>query len=441
MKRKAAIILSIFMAIALISACGAQTTTPEAPAPTQNNEQPNETANETPTETTQASNGVVTIEFWHNYDEGAGQIAALNTLISQFEQENPDIRVEHLFLEWSALRNNVVTGAATGMLPDVLRGDIGFVPQFQSLDVLVEMSALPDYAEIAEQLLSAPNSTAKMGDSFFGIAANTNTKILFYNREILSEAQIEVPTTLDELWDAATELSGGNRYGFVEAWTGVWNVGQYIWSNGGDILAPDYSTAQGYINSSIAVETIQTLADLYQASVLSGPSMDPGAMGDTDGLAAGIYVMVIDGPWRAAISEGAGLDMGAAALPRGTAGSVGVLGGENFMMFETSDDAHQQAAWEFVKFMVSKDAQIAMAKAGQMPVNIEAISDSEAIEAMPLLPLFSEALQTARTRPVHPRWGEMEDVIAAKVAEAITGQKPVQQALNEAADEIDALIG
>jgi multiple sugar transport system substrate-binding protein len=132
--------------------------------------------------------------------------------------------------------------------------------------------------------------------------------------------------------------------------------------------------------------------------------------------------------------------MGAAALPRGTTGSVGVLGGENFMMFKASDAAHQQAAWEFIKFMSGKDAQVAMASTGLMPVNKEAIADPRALETMPLLPIFVEALQTARPRPVHPRWSEIEDIIAARVAEAIMGQKPVQQALDEAANEIDNLL-
>ncbi|MCL2146557.1 MAG: extracellular solute-binding protein [Synergistaceae bacterium] len=439
MKSKTAKILSILMVITLLAACGAQPGARQDPAPASGG---GAQANETSVVTAEPASGeIVTIEMWHNLDEALGMIAALNTLISQFEQENPEIRVEHLFLEWSALRDNIVTGAATGMLPDILRGDIAFVPQFQSLDVLVEMSAFPDYAETADKLLSAPNSTAKMGDKFFGITAGANTKILFYNKELLAEAQIDVPTTLDELWEASTKLSGGGKYGFVEAWTGVWNIGQYIWSNGGDVMAPDYSTAQGYINGPIAVETIEKLAELYQANILAGPSMDPGAVGDTDGLAAGIYAMVIDGPWRESISEAAGLNMGAAGLPRGKTGSVGVLGGENFMMFKTSDDAHQKAAWEFIKFMSGKDAQVAMAKVGSMPVNKEAIADPQAIEAMPLLPVFVEALQSARSRPVHPRWSEMEDIIATKVAEAIMGQKPVQQALDEAASEIDSLVG
>ena len=168
--------------------------------------------------------------------------------------------------------------------------------------------------------------------------------------------------------------------------------------------------------------------------------MDPGAVGDTDGWAAGIYGIQLDGPWRESSNISAGVDYGAMPLPAGGAGSMSVLGGEDFMLFKTSDKAHQDASWEFVKFMTAKHAQVEMAKVGQMPVNLEALDDAEAIAAMPLLPVFKEALLTAKSRPVTPLWGEMSGIIATKVAEAILGDKPVQTALDEAASEIDALI-
>ncbi len=382
----------------------------------------------------------VTITFWHNYDQGAGQIATLENLIKEFEAENPDIMVEHLYLEWSALKDNVVSGAATGTLPDVLRGDIAFVPQFQNLNVLTNMSELEDYSDVASKILEAPNSTAKMGDDFYGVAANTNTKIYFYNKGIFREKGLEAPEKLEDVWQLARDVSGDEVVGMVEPWTGIWNVGPYIWSNGGEVLALDYSTAKGYINSDICVDTISLLKELYEEKALAGPSMDPGAIGDTDGWASGVYASQVDGPWRANALNDAGVEYGAMPLPEGSAGSISVLGGEDFMMFKSSDDAHKEASWKFIKFMVSKKAQVEMAKVGQMPVNIEALNDPSVKEAMPLIDVFKVALETAKSRPVTPLWSEMEGIIATKVAEAITGVKDVKVALDEAAEEIDTLI-
>lgn len=381
----------------------------------------------------------VTIQFWHNYDAGAGQIDVLDQLIAQFEEANPGITVNQVYLEWQALKNNVVAGATTGMLPDVLRGDIGFVPQFQALDVLIEMDTVfPDYTDVSDAVLEAPNSTAKAGDHYYGIASNTNTKILYYNEDLVTT----VPTTLDEMWATAEEVSSEDVIGFCEAWMGGWNLCQYIWSYGGDILAPDYSTATGYINGSVAVTVIQRLADLYAVGAFSGPTIDPGALPDTDGMGTGKYAMTIDGPWKAKdlSTKYSDLQYGAVQMPAGPAGSIGVLGGEDFMMFKTSDDAHQDAAWKFIKFMTGKDAQVEMAKVGQMPVNKEALVDNEVLEAMPLLSIFADALQTCKARPVTPKWGDMEGIINTKATEAVLGQKSVQTAMDEAATEIDALL-
>ena len=382
----------------------------------------------------------ITIEFWHNYSAGAGQVEVLESLIVEFEEANPTIKVEHVYMEWGALKSSVVTGAATGTLPTVMRGDIAFVPQFQSLNVLEELSAYDDYDSIASTILDAPNSTNLIGSEYYGLAANTNTKILFYNEDILSAEGVAVPTTLDEVFVAAALLTTDDTIGMVEPWTGIWNVGPYIWSNGGQVLKDDYSTATGYLNSQSNIDTIQDLVDLYAAGQLAGPSVDPGAVGDTDGWAQGLYAMQLDGPWRGSALDDAGIEYGTIPLPNGTAGSVSVLGGEDFMVFKTAEQNEIDAGWEFVKFMTAEHAQVEMAKVGQMPVNLNALDNSEAIDAMPLLPVFKEALLTAKSRPVTPLWGDMSGIIATKVAEALLGQKTVEVALDEAAAEIDALI-
>lgn len=382
----------------------------------------------------------VTIDFWHNYSESDGQIAVLETLIGEFEEENPNIEVEHVYMEWSALKNSVVLGADTGVLPDVLRGDIAFVPQFQSLNVLEVMSDFEDYDTQAEKVLDSANSSNLMDGSYYGIAANTNTKILFYNETILDDAGVDVPSSLDDLWQTVSTVTSDSVIGMVEPWTGIWNVGPYMWSEGGEVLSPDNTTATGYLNSQSNIDVIQSLADLYEEGSLAGPSIDPGAVGDTDGWASGLYAFELDGPWRAVSNEDAGVEYGAVPLPDGSAGSISVLGGENFMQFKESSDAQKEASWSFIKFMTDEHAQVEMAKVGQMPVNLDALENDDAIEAMPLLPVFEEALLTARARPVIPEWSQVEDIIATKVAEAIKGDKTPEAALNEAAADIDALL-
>lgn len=387
-----------------------------------------------------SGSGPVRIVFWHNYDEGAGQVDVLNQLIAEFESAHPEIQVDAQYFEWGSLKNNVVMGASNGDLPDVMRGDIGFIPQFQTLNVLLPLDLeFADYSQAAAMVMDAPNSTAVMDGHNYGLAANTNTKVLYYNKDMVPKA----PATLDEFWADALAVSNSDTIGICEAWMGGWNVCQYIWSEGGSVLSPDYSRAEGYINSDITVSVIEKMAELHKAGAFSGPTIDPGAPGDSDGMGTGAYAMTIDGPWKASdlSSKYPDLNYGTALFPKGSAGSVGVLGGEDFMLFKSSDDAHRKAAWEFVKFMAGKNAQIAMARVGQMPVNKEALASPDALEAMPLLPLFAKALETARSRPVIPQWGEVSGIINTKTTEAVLGQKTPRAAMDEAAAEIDALLG
>ena len=176
---------------------------------------------------------------------------------------------------------------------------------------------------------------------------------------------------------------------------------------------------------------------------LTDQALTRGAPGDTDGMGAGKYAMTIDGPWKAndLTTKYPELNYEAVQMPAGPAGSIGVLGGEDFMMFKTSSDEKQEAAWKFIKFMTGKEAQVAMAKVGQMPVNKEALEDADVIEVMPLLPIFAEALKTCKSRPVVPEWGDITGIINTKTTEAVLGQKDVQTALDEAAQEIDAILG
>jgi len=382
----------------------------------------------------------VEIEFWHNYAADTGQVDTLNTLIGEFEKENPNVTVNPVYQEWSALQKGVTLGASSGVLPDVLRGDIAFVPQFQSLNVLEEVGAYSDYAEVAGKVLKQPNSSNLMNGKYYGIACNTNTKVLFYNKTILDAHSVKAPETLDGLWSAAAAVSGNGVTGYVEPWTGVWNVGPYIWSEGGDILSSDNKTANGYLNGAVSVAVITKLHDMYAAGSLTGSSLNNSVLGDTDGWAQGKYAFELDGPWRASSCETAKIDYGAMPLPAGKAGSVSVLGGENLMLFKHSSDTKKKAAWAFAKYMVSEHAQVEMAKHGQMPVNTSALTDADALNAMPLLPTFIKALSTARARPVIPQWSKVEDVIASKVAEAITGATPVKTALDDAVTQIDVLL-
>lgn len=389
-----------------------------------------------------AEGETVTINFWHHYSaQSAENETLMNVLIPAFEAENPGIKVNAVSHEWAELHDKVLVSANSNALPDVARCDIAWLPEFQKMGILVALDEeMPDFDEVSGQLLDSAMSTAQIGGHYYGLALNTNSKIVFYNTAMLEAAGIEVPATMDEWVEAVKALSGENEngqqvWGWNEPALAGWNICPFIWSFGGALTNEDQTVATGYINGPATVKAVETFAQLVQDGAITG--FNSGDIPMTDGFGTGRYAMMLEGPWKSAELAGAYPDVayGTAPIPAGEGGSVSVLGGEDIAMFNT---ANQEAAWKFMQFMTSEFAETEMAKCGQIPVNKAAL-ESDTVKNADYAP-FIEAIQTAKARPTVAAWSEMDNGLQVALTAVVSGEKTAQEALDALAAEWDALL-
>lgn len=384
----------------------------------------------------------VTINFWHHYSaQSAENETLMNVLIPAFEAENPGIKVNAVSHEWAELHDKVLVSANSNALPDVARCDIAWLPEFQKMGILVALDEeMADFADVSGQLLDSAMSTAVIGDHYYALALNTNSKIVFYNTAMLEAADVKVPTTMDEWVEAIKKLSGENAngqqvWGWNEPALAGWNICPFIWSFGGSLTNEDQNAATGYINSPATVKAIETFAELVKAGGITG--FNAGDIPMTDGFGTGRYAMMLEGPWKSAELAGAYPDVayGTAPIPAGEGGSISVLGGEDIAMFNS---ANKEAAWKFMQFMTSEYAETEMAKCGQIPVNKAAL-ESETVKAADYAP-FIEAIQTAKARPTVAAWSEMDNDLQVAMNAVVTGEKTAQEAMDELAAAWDLLL-
>ena len=384
----------------------------------------------------------VTINFWHHYSaQSAENETLMNVLIPAFEAENPGIKVNAVSHEWAELHDKVLVSANSNALPDVARCDIAWLPEFQKMGILVALDEeMPDFTEVSGQLLDSAMSTAVIGGHYYGLALNTNSKIVFYNTAMLEAANVVVPTTMDEWVDAVKALSGENAngqqvWGWNEPALAGWNICPFIWSFGGALTDEEQTVATGYINGPATVKAVETFAQLVQDGAITG--FNAGDIPMTDGFGTGRYAMMLEGPWKSAELAGAYPDVayGTAPIPAGEGGSVSVLGGEDIAMFNT---ANQEAAWKFMQFMTSEFAETEMAKCGQIPVNKAAL-ESDTVKNADYAP-FIEAIQTAKARPTVAAWSEMDNGLQVALTAVVSGEKTAQDALDALAAEWDELL-
>jgi multiple sugar transport system substrate-binding protein len=119
--------------------------------------------------------------------------------------------------------------------------------------------------------------------------------------------------------------------------------------------------------------------------------------------------------------------------PNGTNSSV--VGGEDVVIMEGSPN--QEAAMKWAAYLLSPEAQLMMAAVGQMPVLTSLIGDAS---LPPYFAVFQEQLQTAQARVPHPRWSDMDNAINNAYQRMLRGDQTPQEALDQAAQEINALI-
>lgn len=139
-------------------------------------------------------------------------------MIPKFEKENPGYKINATSYEWVKLHDKVLVSANAHTLPDVARLDIAWVPEFQKLNILVPVDKeMSDFSQYSSSLLENAMSTAKIGANYYALALNTNTKILFYNKNALKQANVPVPKTMEDFAAAAKNFRAKtavvSRYG------------------------------------------------------------------------------------------------------------------------------------------------------------------------------------------------------------------------------------
>jgi multiple sugar transport system substrate-binding protein len=386
----------------------------------------------------------VTITFWHAYAENpaAPEMQRLTKIvIPRFERLNPGVKVQQVPFSYGSLQQKLTTSAAGGTLPDLIRSDLAWVPQYAKLGVFAPLNkVMPDFKRYASAMFPGTLATNYYKGNYYGLPLDTNTRVLMYNREALSAAGITAaPKTFGELRAAAAKLKAKDIYLFADGGTGGWNVLPWIWSGGGSLTDAKYTKASGFLNSARTVAAVQLLVDLYKQGAV--PSLilgDKGATGTEEGLAKGKYATILDGPWMLPIFAKAhpGFRVATAPVPAGPGGSVSVVGGEDIVL--TSGSKNKVAALKFLRFMISPWAQTQMARAGQMPVRKDVSKNLTKINAG--FAIFAKQLETARPRTPHPNWPKIDSVLGTAVASAIKGDKSTKAALDAAAREIDALL-
>ena len=327
----------------------------------------------------------------------------------------------------------VLQQISTKSLPDVLMVNNPDLPQFASTGALAPLS---DLGVDTSAYLPSVLDTGRYEDELYGLAPNVNTLVLYYNKTLLQEAGLGVPTTWAELEDAAAKLTTPDRYGFAYSAAagteGTWTFVPFLWSNGGSQLELTAPAAQ----EALSFYTGLAAKGYVSKSVVNWTQADV-----KDQFAAGKAAMMINGPWQIpSLKETAGLDWASTTIPVPQTGDTPVapLGGELWTVPRTGGE-REKAAASIVQCLNSPETQLEMATTSNtVPSNIEAAQ--QLAQQQPDMQSIVDTVTTAKslTGDSGLKWPKVSDELATAIAAVISGQASVPDALTAAQTAIDS---
>jgi multiple sugar transport system substrate-binding protein len=384
--------------------------------------------------------------------DNPGDIQARKKLADQFMKLHPDIHVQILVIPAQNYDQKVLTLIAGGKPPDLFgSGDVQ-IPNIVSKSYAFN---LDDFAKRDNFNLSQFYPQIVQGLTFNGSLAgltdNWDTQVMYYNKTMFQQAGVSPPTanwTWADFQSAAQQLTKGSgsskQYGAV---FDPWFAPLYstIWSYGGDVTSADGKTCE--LNQPPAQQAINFILNLYK----QGISPSPQAMSQQGQGAEQIFLsgragmMVGSGRWAAYdLQSVKRFQWAMAPLPKGPAGRANFF---HLSMFGIAHNSpHAQAAWEFLKYMLSKKGiETTIGNAQGLPsepalVNDPAFATSAVVKQHDTVKPMLESLPTVHRAPNIVAFNEFIDKEDAAFDGVWAGKQDPQATMDAFCKSIDPLL-
>ena len=459
MYRRFLFIFSLLVVFSLVlSACGggAAEPTPAAQAP----------AGQAPAAGSQAA----TIEYWL-WD--ANQLPAYQQCADAFMTQNPNIKVNITQKGWDDYWSGIQNGMIAGNAPDVFTDHLAKYPEFASKGQLVDIQPYVerDGVDLSVYLSGLADLWSRDGKRY-GLPKDWDTIALVYNQEMLDKAGV----TLDQLNNATWNLDNGGSFGEI--------LGKLtVDANGNNALDPAFDKSkivqygliingagEGYGQTEWSwltdttgwrhidelwgskynyddprfMQTIQWYADMMAQGKIMPLELVTG-LGGAAAFQTGKGALHANGSWMIGeFAKNTPFPFGFARLPIGPEGRKSMFNGlaDSIWVGAKNPDA----AWQWVKFLASKDCADIVGDAGVVfPAQQSGVDKAIAAYAAKNLDVSAFTNQATEPNgtflfPVTDHASEISAIMRPVMDSIMLGQAKAADVLPAATQQINALF-
>jgi len=388
----------------------------------------------------------VTIEVWFHSGKGEER-DVLDAQVTDFNARQYGVVIDAVQLPEGSYNDQVNSAALAGDLPCLLDFDGPFLYNYawsgylRPMDEFVSMDLKNDF------LPSIINQGTYAGN-LYSLGTFDSGLALWGNKAYLEAADVRIPTSIEDAWDmdefmdALEKLQALPEVEYALDFKMNYGAGEWfsygyspiVQAFGGDLIdRSDYQSAEGVLNGPEAVAAMEWFQSLFEDGyAIAEPA------GDDDFYSKKITALSWVGHWMwTPHNEGLGDDLVLIPMPK--LGDQAVTGMGSWNWGITSSCENPEAAWEFLKFLISPAEIIHMTNAnGAVPARKSAIAQSELFGEGGALNIFVQQLEggVAVERPVTPAYPVITSAFAEAVNNIVTGAD-VQTELDNAVEKID----
>lgn len=381
----------------------------------------------------------VTLSYF-TFSAAPDHLEDLDTIVAAFNEEHPNITIEVQTASYADYFTSLQTQVAGGSAPDT------FELNYENFVTYARSGALLDIGEyVTDAERYYPLALEGFTDDGvqYGLPMTFSDVVLIYNKDLFDAAGVDYPTA-DWTWDdeqvAAEALTDADAgvYGdyqpvsFFEFYKALAQAGGTFFDDEGMAAfnSPEGVAAAEWLTGKPGT-TMPTLADI-------GGTPDF----DTNLFTSGNLAMWHNGIWQFNGLNESGVNYDIAVEP-GSAQSANAVFMNGAVVSAGTDHPAEAAMW--VSFLAGSETTVdtRLASSWELPaVNDEAAFASYLeVESPANRQAVFDALDDIALPPVIERQQEMQDIMGQALERIVTDGVDPQQALDDAADEVNGLIG
>lgn len=383
-KQAAAALLSLTLVVSM-AACTSGTGTP-----TGGDSTPAGDSSSANPATEPVSGDRVKISYWHIIPIGDEGYESLDAMITNFNTIQDKYEIEHTGYPFFDFFAKMTTSFSGGVAPDVFMYTLDNVVTRAETETTMNLSPFIERDSFdVNNFFEKERIFGQYNGDYYALPFSSTGRMLYYNLDMFEAAgmtEADVPKTWDELKTVAKKMDLVEeglikQLGFnpldTQTTSGHSNFYEYLWQSGYDFFDENENLTLNTPENRAILDWMQDFnAELTPLQIRSFFEMGK-AMGGQESFSTGTLGMMIgtDQLYRSLQYKEVPFKYGVAQTPLPEGGTpVNWSSCWSLEAFNSGDEQRMEGAWEFIKYMLSKDAQLEHYNSqGWLPGSVEAL--------------------------------------------------------------------